>query len=201
MEERKSGRADATEVKFVPGKPPDMARHVASCLSVSDSVKAFVSQSMKDKIPTDRRGPLMSQNYAARSGSGMAAPATGRLGPISGNKRKQVSVSDYGVHGKHYRLDTDEHARLIADAISASKVLFQFFFGDIFRRLQEFYVGGNDMLRKYGLIVNAPKIRNQILPLRYSEAFESLQSRLSNGPLADGYTLADDGCASRRKAH
>jgi hypothetical protein len=51
------------------------------------------------------------------------------------------------------------------------------------------------MLTKYGLLVNAPKIRNQILPLRYSEALESLQSRASNGPLANGYTLADDGWA------
>jgi hypothetical protein len=143
--------------------------------------------------------PLTSQNSAARSGSGLAAPATGRLGPSSGTKRKQVSVSDYGVYGQHYRFDTDERARLIADAISVSNVLFQFFSGDVFRRLQEFNVGGSDMLTNSGLIISAPKIRNQILPLRYSEALEPLQSRASNGPLADGYTLADDGWASRRK--
>jgi hypothetical protein len=90
----------------------------------TDSAKASVSQYMKDKMPTDRRGPLTSQNSAARSGSGLAAPATGRLGPSSGTKRKQVSVSDYGVYGQHYRFDTDERARLIADAISVSNVLF-----------------------------------------------------------------------------
>jgi hypothetical protein len=201
IEERKRGRADAAEFKLVPGKSPDMARHIPSCPSVSDTVKVSVSQYMKDKVPIDARSPLKSRNSAVRSGSGPSAPAIDQLGPSSGKKRKQSSISDYGVYRKHHRLNTNEHARLIADAIFVSKVPVQVFAGETFRRLQEFYVGGSKMLKVSGLIVNVPKVRNLILPLRYSKALASLQSFVRKCPLADEYTLADDGWESRRKSH
>jgi hypothetical protein len=156
-----------------------MARHIASCSSVSESVKLAVATYLQNKSSDSRDISAL-----------LTSPAAAK------KRRAQTTVQDYGVYGKRFRSDTTAHARLIAEAVSVSKVPFSFFCGDLFRRLQEYYVGGPDLLNVSGLIVNPGKLCSQILPLRYSEALESVLSRTKDGPLSQGFTVADDGWAA-----
>jgi hypothetical protein len=151
---------------------------------VSESVKLAVATYLQNKSSDSRDISAL-----------LTSPAAAK------KRRAQTTVQDYGVYGKRFRSDTTAHARLIAEAVSVSKVPFSFFCGDLFRRLQEYYVGGPDLLNVSGLIVNPGKLCSQILPLRYSEALESVLSRTKDGPLSQGFTVADDGWASRRKSH
>jgi hypothetical protein len=197
--EKRSGRAMALEAKLVPGKPPDMARHIASCSSVSDSVKFSVA-SYNNKRCSVSQDPCATRTSDAAAV--VSSAPTNSTSSAKGKRRKtQAAISDCGVYGKRFQFETDAHDRLIADAVSVSKVPFNFFCGDLFRSLQKFYVGGAEVLKMSGLSVTPKKIRNLILPKRYSEALASLQVRVQDGPLAQGFTVADDGWASRRKAH
>jgi hypothetical protein len=86
----------------------------------------------------------------------------------------QAAISGNSVYGKRFQFDTDAQDRLIADAVSFSKVPFNFFCGDLSRSLQKFYVGGAKVLKMSGLSVTQKKIRNVIPPKRYSEALALL---------------------------
>jgi hypothetical protein len=50
-------------------------------------------------------------------------------------------------------------------------------------------------------VVYPAKIRNEMLPLRYSEAIVRSRVHIDASPMCEQFTLADDGWSSRRKVH
>jgi hypothetical protein len=70
-----------------------------------------------------------------------------------------------------------------------------------FCRPQDFYVASADRTVKSGPVVHPAKIRNEMLPLRYSEAIDRSRVRIDASPMCEQFTLADDGWSSRRKVH
>jgi hypothetical protein len=92
-------------------------------------------------------------------------------------------------------------ARLIAKLVSVHKVPFAVQSLPAFRELQGYYLGSAVRTVKSGLVIFPAKIRTKFLPLWFEEAVERSLARISRSPLREQFTLAEDGCASRRKTH
>jgi hypothetical protein len=83
-------------------------------------------------------------------------------------KHLRSSVEEYGVFGKRFQHDLDDHSRLIAELVLVAKVPFNVLALAEIWRLQDYYTCG--YTSKAGLVLHSIKIREKMLPFRYNEA-------------------------------
>jgi hypothetical protein len=178
-----------------------MHSHGLKCSRISPDAKAKAEAywPSKNAAGTTNTPP----GSATASGGGRSTGPSPTFAPPRPAKRRKTGncIAEYGAFRDRFKHNKEEHCRLVAELVSVCKVPFNVVSSPQFRRLQDFYVASAERTVKSGLVVHPAKIRNEMLPLRYSEAIDRSRVRIDASPLCEQFTLADDGWSLRRKVH
>lgn len=120
---------------------------------------------------------------------------------IKRNKKCKDSISDFHMGGSRFNYNQSENSLLITEAASCREVPLHFFPSDEFRRYQGFYVS-TDTVARNTLLLCPKLIRKETLKSTFKSADTCMQGRVENSPFRTlGFTISDDGWASRAKRH